>query len=257
MAEGNQTPTEELLEEVKVRLGDGMVDVELEPKNYMLALKMAIRRYRQRSANAVEEAFVFQTVSADIATYTLPKEIQEVRAVYRRNIGATGGTGSAIDPFALSFTNNIYMIQNPGGIQSGGVGTLATYDFAMQFQELAGRMFGRDVQFTFSQATKKITYHRKFVGTEEFGLHVYMTQPDDVLLADVYARPWIQDYTTAQAKLMLGEARQKFSQLAGPQGGISLNGDAMKQEAQAEMERLDKELADGLDSGIGWPLTIG
>lgn len=257
MAEGNQTPTEEIVEEMKIRLGEGMIDVELEPKNYLLALKMAMRRYRQRSANAVEESFVFITVSQDVATYTLPKEIQEVRAVYRRNLGATGGGGSAIDPFQLNFTNNIYMIQNPGGIQAGGVGTLATFDFAMQFQELAGRMFGRDVQFTWNQATKRITFHRKFAGTEEFGLHVYMTQPDDILLQDVYARPWIQDYATAQAKLMLGEARQKFGSLAGPQGGISLNGDAMKSEAKEEMDRLDKELADHIDSGQGYSFIIG
>lgn len=246
----------ELLEEVKLRLGGGMIDVELEPKNYELALKMAIRRYRQRSSNAVEEAFVFLNVQPDVATYTLPHEIQEVRAVYRRNMGATG-SGSQIDPFQLSFTNNIYMIQNPGGIQAGGVGTLATYDFAMQFQSLAGRMFGRDVQFTWNQASKRITFHRKFGGTEEFGLHVYTTQPDELLLEDVYAHPWLQDYTLAQCKLMLGEARSKFGNYAGPQGGVTLNGEAMKSEALADIERLDKELQDNVDSQSAWWFIIG
>jgi hypothetical protein len=256
MAEPTQTFAEELIEEVKLRLGDGMIDVELEPKNYKLALKLALRRYRQRSANSMEESFAFLEIQKDVATYTLPKEIQEVRAVYRRNLGATG-SGSQIDPFQLNFTNNIYMIQNPGGIQAGGVGTLATFDFAMQFQELAGRMFGRDVQFTWNQATKRITFHRRFAGTEEIGLHVYMMQPDEVLLQDAYARPWLEDYTTAQCKLMLGEARSKFGSLAGPQGGITLNGDAMKSEANAEMERLDKELADHIDSGMGYTFIIG
>jgi hypothetical protein len=245
-----------LIEETKLRLGDGMMEVELGPDEYQLALRLAIRRYRQRSGNSMEEAFVFLEVEPEVATYTLPKEVQEVRAVYRKNIGATGGTGSAIDPFQLAFSNNIYMIQNPGGIQSGGAGFLATYDMAMQFQELVGRMFGRDVQFTWNAATKRITFHRSFKGKEEFGLHVYCAQPDEVLLMDAYAMPWLEDYTLAHCKLMLGEARSKFQSLAGPQGGISMNGDALKSEAQAEFERLDKELADSIDS-VGYGFLIG
>jgi len=41
---------------------------------------------------------------------------------------------------------------------------------------------------------------------------------------------------------MLGEARSKFNTIAGPQGGTSLNGDALKNEALAEMERLEIEV---------------
>ena len=41
---------------------------------------------------------------------------------------------------------------------------------------------------------------------------------------------------------MLGEARSKFATIAGPQGGSTLNGDALKAEAQADMEKLDAEV---------------
>lgn len=248
---------EAVITEIKLRLGAGMVDVELDPEHYALAVRLAMRRYRQRSGNSMEEAFVFLPVQKEVATYTLPKEIQEVRAVYRRNMGSTGNSGSAVDPFGLAFANNIYMIQNPGGIQAGGTGTLATYDLAMGFQELAGRMFGRDVQFTWSAATKRITFHRKFGAEEEFGLHVYMAQPEEVLLNDPYALPWLEDFATAQAKLMLGEARSKFQSLAGPSGGVSMNGDALKTEALAEIERLDTELTNNIDNAAAWGFIIG
>ena len=55
-------PTTALAEREKVydycrtMLGDGMVDVELDPKHYETALNRALARYRQRSSGAVEEA---------------------------------------------------------------------------------------------------------------------------------------------------------------------------------------------------------
>jgi hypothetical protein len=41
---------------------------------------------------------------------------------------------------------------------------------------------------------------------------------------------------------MLGEAREKFSQIASPQGGTTLNGTALKAEGKAEMEMLEQDL---------------
>jgi len=248
---------DELIEELEIRLGGGMVDVELDPKHYNLAVTMALRRYRQRSNNALQEAFVMLKVSEGQSLYTLPKEIQEVRAVYRSNMGAVGNAGAAVDPFGAAFVNNIYMVQNPSGMQGGGAGTLALYDFAMQHQKLVGQMFGRDIQFTWNASTKKINFHRNFRGLEELALHVYTTQPEDVLLEDPYARPWLQDYSLAACKLMLGEGRGKWGSMAGPQGGITLNGDALKSEATAEMERLDLELKNSVDISSGYGFIMG
>jgi hypothetical protein len=247
---------EEMIEEIQIMLGDGLIDVELDPKHYNVAIKKAVRRYRQRSSNSLQESFVFLEVQQDVSTYTLPAEIQEVRSVYRRSMTATTG-GMGFDPFGAAFANNIYMISNPGNLSTGGAGVLSTFDFAHQFQELAGRLFGRDMQFTWNAATKKIMFHRAFKGKEEIGLHVYMAQPEEVLLADPYARPWIQDYALAQAKFMLGEAYSKYGSLAGPQGGINLKGDAMKQEATVEMERLDLELKNTVDGNMGYGFLIG
>jgi len=56
---------------------------------------------------------------------------------------------------------------------------------------------------------------------------------------------------------MLGEARSKFATIAGPQGGTSLNGDALKAEAQQEMEKLETELATQMAGGSGYYFLIG
>jgi hypothetical protein len=56
---------------------------------------------------------------------------------------------------------------------------------------------------------------------------------------------------------MLGEARSKFATIAGPQGGSTLNGDALKQEAQAELDKLEEDLKLQVAGGMGYGFTIG
>lgn len=250
------TLRQKLLWQVSLLMGGQMVDLELDEQHYNVALDISIDRYRQRSGNSMEESYLFIDVQPDVSSYKLPNEVQEVRNVYRRSIAGTAG-GASIDPFSLAFTNNIYLMQNPAGMGGSGAGVLATYDFAMQYQSLVGRMFGRDVMYVWDASTKVINLERRFGAIEQVALHVYNMRPEDVLLGDPYALPWLREYTIAMCKQMMGEARSKFSTIAGPQGGFSLNGEAMKTEARAEMDRLEKELIDFMDQHIGWPFIVG
>jgi hypothetical protein len=84
-----------------------------------------------------------------------------------------------------------------------------------------------------------------------------MHRPEEFLLDDPYGGPWLQDYALAQCKLMLGQARSKFSQVAGPGGGTTLNGDALKAEGQAEIEKLEIELTQYIEGGTPYTFVIG
>lgn len=255
MADTELSPRQDLLNDVVLLMGGGIVDIELDPVHFDLAFRVALDTYRQRSGNALEESFAFLDVQPEVSTYRLPPEVQEVRTIYRRSIGGTAG-GAAVDPFSLAFTNNIYMVQNPGSLGSTGSGILATYDFAMQYQKLIGTMFGMFVQFTYDSSTHILNLQRKFTSTETIGLHIYNTRPETAILGDPYARPWLRDYTLAKCKMMLGEARSKFSTLAGPQGGFNLNGEAMKTEAKEMIEKLELELREFVDQHVGMPFII-
>jgi hypothetical protein len=59
------------------------------------------------------------------------------------------------------------------------------------------------------------------------------------------------------AKFTLGEARSKFSTIAGPQGGTSMNGDTLKAEAQAEMQQLEEDLRNYVDGSDPLSFIIG
>ena len=67
----------------------------------------------------------------------------------------------------------------------------------------------------------------------------------------------MRDYTLAYCKKMLGEARSKFSALPGAQGGVSLNGDARKQEADVLLDKLEQDLNTYVDGSAPLNFIIG
>ena len=254
MADNNLvTQKQEVFDYVNAFLGGGMVDVELDPIHYETGLTKALTRYRMRSDHSVEESYISLRLQEDENNYILPHEIMEVNKIYRRSVGSRsgGGDGGTIfDPFNLAYTNT-YLLAG------SGIGGLATYELFSQQQELVGRMFGSFIEFTWNSTNKKLTILQRPRAGEEVLLECYNYRPDSEILKDYLAKQWIKDYTLASCKYMLGEAREKFATIAGPQGGTSLNGASLKAEAQSEMEKLEAEVSLAMPGGTGYAFTIG
>jgi hypothetical protein len=237
----------------KAMLGEGMIDIELDPIHYETALNRSLAIYRQRSDNSVEESMAFITLTENQNEYILPKEIQHVRQIFRRSVGSRtgGGTGGTVfEPFNMAYTNT-YLLS------STNMGGLLTYELFSQYQELVGKMFGAFINFTWHPQSHKLVVQQRPRGEEEVMLWVYNTRPDWAIIDDVYAGQWIKDYSLANCKIMLGQAREKFASIAGPQGGTALNGSAMKSEGQADIDRLTLELTTAVSGGIGYTFITG
>lgn len=328
----------DMVDYIRFRLGDQIVDVELDKEHYDLAIKQALVKYRQRAPNAQEESYAFLDLLPEVQEYILPPYISEVRQIFRRGIGSvTGTTASQFEPFSSGYLNTYMLV-------AGRVGGLTNYELFSQYQELSMKMFGGFMNFTWNRVTKKLTIVRKIpnyghtyftlngitangtaagsvitvttntpytlsVGdsvfidncpvsgysgqyliqsinntgtqftvlanqtlggtvitgyslsqtqiwaptidginnTESVLLWIYNYKPDSMLLSDHMVYPWLQDYALAFAKSILGQARGKFSTVAGPQGGTQLNGAALLAEAQAEMEALEEQLKNYVD----------
>ena len=320
---------QEVFDYINSMLGGGMVDVELDPQHYEIALTKSLTKFRQRSDNSVEESYMFLSTVIDQNAYILPKEVVEVRKLFRRSIGSRTGMGGAsggpiytqlftatagqtVFPINHSLTNisstivtingtattlfatdstartitlvnganandlvNVKLYdsgENDGGtlfepfnmaytntylLSSSNMGGLATYEMFAGYQELVGRMFGAFIEFKWNTTTKELTLLQRPRANEELLLYCYNYRPDSELLNDYLAVQWIKDYALATCKMMLGEARSKFATIAGPQGGSTLNGDALKAEAQAEMEKLETDIALQVPGGVGYGFTIG
>jgi len=256
MAIENQSTLEvlkqNLIDYVRLQIGDQIVDLELDPAHYEAAYQKTIGTYRQRAQNAYEESYSFLQLVQDVSIYTLPQEVINVRQVFRRTFGNSQGQyATNFDPFTQASLNVYLMNFNVAG-------GLATYDYYTQYVELAGRMFGAYVVFTWNPVTKRLQMMRDWRGTgEEVLLWCDNLKPEIELLSNYQIGQWIRDYMVANCKYIIGEAREKFGQIAGPQGGGTLNGTAMKAEAQAQMDRQIEDLKNYVDGSQGLTWVIG
>lgn len=250
------TPTNATLEEAKqglfnnlrLRLGGDIIDLELDPQHYEAAYNYTIKLYRQAAQNANIESYTLLTIIKNIDTYTLPAEFINVRAIFRRTVGLeTGPSSTSFDPFSSAILNTYLLNYN----YTGG---MATYDFYAGYVELAARMFGGYVTYTFNPVTKVLKMVRDFKGTgERVLIWADVQRPELELLLDPGAGVWIGNMILAVLKGIIGEAREKYGTIAGPAGGTSLNGTAMKSESKEEMNRLMDELRKYVD--YSQPLT--
>ena len=250
------TPTNATLEEYKqalfnnlrLRLGGDIVDLELDPQHYEAAYNYTIKLYRQRAQNANIEAYTLLTIIKNVDTYTLPAEFINVRSIFRRTVGLeTGPSSTSFDPFSSAILNTYLLNYN----YTGG---MATYDFYAGYVELAARMFGGYVTYTFNPVTKILKMVRDFKGTgERVLIWADIQRPELELLQDPGAGVWIGDYILAVLKGIIGEAREKYGSIAGPGGGTTLNGAAMKAESKEAQAQLLDQLAKYTD--YSQPLT--
>jgi len=173
------TLKQNLIDYVRLQLGDQIVDIELDAEHYEAAYQRTIGVYRQRAQNAYEESYIFMELVTNVNIYDLPQEVQTVRQIFRRTFGdSTGPFASNFDPFSQASMNVYLMNFNVAG-------GLATYDFYSQYVELAGRMFGAYMNYTWNPVTKKLQLIRDPKGTgEAVLLWCYNLKPEFNLLSD-------------------------------------------------------------------------
>lgn len=247
-----QTLKQDLIEYIKLQLADRIIDIELDPAHYEAAYRATIATYRQRAQNAYEESYTFLQLVNNVNVYQMPEEVMSVRQIFRRTFGdSTGPFASNFDPFSQASLNVYLMNFNVAG-------GLATYDFYSQYVELAGRMFGAYMNYTFNPVTRKLQLIRDPKGTgEQVLMWTYNYKPEVNLLSDVMIRQWIRNYMYGNCMWIIGQAREKYPTIAGPQGGSSLNGTQMKAEGKEIMAQGIEDLKNYVDGSQPITFVIG
>jgi hypothetical protein len=239
---------QDVMKYINLRLGGGIIDIELDPEHFEESLTTALSVYKQRSQNAYEESYMFMHLLDGVQEYTLPPEIQTIRTIYRRTIGTSGqngGSAGQFEPFEAGYMNS-YLLQ--AGRSAGQSGGLLNYELFAGYQELTARMFGGYINFHWNPSTHRLTIVRNPHGNGEIiMLHVFNYKPDITILQNPQSVQWIKDYALAVAKTIVGQARGKYGTIAGPQGGTTLNGAEMKNEGNAEIEKLIEDLKNYVD----------
>ena len=139
----------DVIKQIRLLLGDGMIDIELDPEHYDVALDIALSKIRQRSENAVEEDFYALELKEDVAEYTLPEEITEVKQIWNRSFGNGVSGGVDMDTFELAYANSYFFLNNH-------IGGVATFDFFTQYRETLNKVAATDIMYIWNPVTKKL-----------------------------------------------------------------------------------------------------
>lgn len=248
MITDNTIARKQLIENVLLRLGNEMIDIELTPNQLDTCLNLALKKLKQRGDAFIEESLVLLTLKKNQKEYILPDEIVEIQQIYRRGYGrAYGSTGGQnMDPFQQAWTN-VYMAGAINGVRTGG---LVTYELHNDYLKTAGKMFGMYINYTFNPNTHKLIINENPRADDEIILlHSYVDKPEYEIIQDRFAGLWIENWTFAEAMELLGRIRSRFGNLPGPNGSVTQDGDSLKQDAKALKEELTKELSQFIPGG--------
>ena len=110
-----------------------------------------------------------------------------------------------------------------------------------QIQTMNHILIGR-TPINYNQHQNRLYLHMdsNFVHEGEYIVIECYRKIDPNNFTDVYNDMWLKKYATALCKYQWGENLSKFSGIALP-GGVTLDGQQMKQEAQEEITRLEEE----------------
>lgn len=250
------TPRQKLMNQILTLMGNNLIDIQHDTMDLSTSIDIALDRYRQRSSNSMQQAVFFLRLTPETQYYYLPEDIVEIVAIHRRglSIGPGGNPGETpaqqYDPFTLAATN-YYLLQPTGQ------GDLLTYELYSGWLETAGKLFGATYDFFWDPRQHKLAVLRRNLNPEEVLLKAYMRVPEDNIIEDTYAGPWVRSYALATFKMLIGQAYEKFSSIPGPGGGTTLNGAALKAEGQAEIEKLDLEIKTWATGDTPLSFTIG
>ena len=175
MAKQRNKIKNDVIKQIRLLLGDGMIDIELDPEHYDLAIDVSVDKIRQRSENAVQEDFYTIELKKEVEEYTLPKEITEVKRIHHRSFGHGISSGVDMDPFELAYANSYFFMNNH-------VGGISTYELFSQYRETLNRVAATDIQFIWNPLTHKMKLLRKMRADEMVLLHVYLERSEDQLL---------------------------------------------------------------------------
>lgn len=230
---------------IKYRLGYPVVNIELSPEQFDLAINEAITFYQRNHFDGSEQVYmpiqIDETIKAN-RYVALGKHVIGVS-----NLFDLTSTGSSLlsDDFIIAAGAAWDAFRNNGGLT--GYYNLMGYRSLIQ-QTFTGKT---PIRFNYNRG-------RVFIDANSAKLDVgNWIMLDTTVVIDpednerMWEDPWLLDYAEACVKRMWGQTLKKYQQVQMP-GGIMLDGQTMYQEANETKEKLESEIISNFQLPIGF-----
>jgi len=238
----DRTSLDRMFYQCFIMLGGSNIRVDLEDVDYVMAFDKALKKYRAMSERSVVQTYGCLELKANVQTYTLNKRIDLVQKVLRQN--SLGMSSGQFEPFYAGFINSTMNFSNGGANAPGG---LTTYELMMEYQNMVNKLFGREIHFLYRNETNTLIITQTPKENEVVAIRVSMLKTVGELLNDHWAHDWLQEYTLAHVRVILGEKYSLYGSLPGAQGNTTLKGNELKQQGHADIKELEQRLLDWAD----------
>lgn len=222
---------------VLAKLGYPVIDVELDDFQIQICIDEAISKLEYHAPDWMTQYAVFKT-EANKNVYELPQEIADNLndCWYRRDFFKFGANPGSLEfDFAIMFFTNTGLFNNYNVSQY-----LLMQQYLKQVKNVLGQMS------TWQLINNKFLHIWPVPENNDEDVLLEFRAFDPNTLHHAY-KSWLQRYTLALSKEILGGIRGKYATLPGPGGGTRLNGAELSAEAQREKEMLVEELTTAIE----------
>jgi hypothetical protein len=228
----NQTYFDEFYEIIKdfvlARLGYPVVRVELTDFQVQTAIDEAVSKLDYHAPDWCTQFCTFAT-SSNISLYELPQVVANNfrGATYRKNLLSIAGSAGSLEfDFFIKYFQDNFLFKDF---------SVGDYYVTISHLEMMRKILGNDGTFnlingnllniapTPTSPNEEVIVEFKAIDTNT--LHPYFIN-------------WIQKFSLAICKVILGQIRGKYQTLPSPGGGAQLNGEALVAQGNEEQDKL-------------------
>jgi len=236
---GTEAPVEEftpfettMRDYALAQLGHPVVRVELTPFQLRTCIDEGISKLNYHAPLWMKQIAVFDA-SAGINMYELPKYMMDnlEYVVYKKTLLSIQSQAGTLEfDFFIKYFQDNFLFQNFG---------VADFYLLQQNLEMTRKILGQEGSFNVVDGKYLLLMPAPVTTPQQVIVEYRAISTESIHPA---YRNWIQRYTLASAKGILGQIRGKYKTLPSPAGGAQLNGDELMRQSEQEKKVLLEEL---------------
>jgi len=222
------------------RLGDPVIEINLDPDQIEDRIDEAIQYWREYHSDATYRTYVTHLVTdSDVSNeyVDVSSDVLQVTRLFR--------ISSSFNTSFNFFDIKYQMMLNDIADMQNFAGDLAYYEQLNQYLSLLDMKLNGHPQTTWSRHQNRLYLHGDFadkdVKADEYIVYEAYKTVDPSTHTAVYNDMWLKEYSTALLKQQWGSNLSKFEGMQLP-GGVTLNGRQIYDDATTDIDKLREKI---------------
>lgn len=236
----NPTSRATLIDYCKRRLGDPVIEINVDEDQLEDRLDEALQVYQEYHSEATFRTYVSHLVTADDVTNEYVSVDSSVLSVTKM-FAINSTFGSSLNFFDIKYQ----MMLNDIADMHNYIGDLAYYEQMQQYLSLLDMKLNGTPQVNYSRKQDRLYIYGDFADSDIKAGDYIVYEAYKIIDANTHTKVfndmWLKEYTTTLIKQQWGANLIKFEGMQLP-GGVTMNGQKIYDDATQELIRLREQL---------------